>query len=122
MTTNQHPNMMEPPPGKSELGASSLPANELEKKMIASLDEEKVIDVAKCLFTLNNRHYGPIAGAYVVVCVEEGKKWCVGQLNADRVKPIILFEDKVFDSPEEAQKEAERIKEERGETTPCRNH
>jgi hypothetical protein len=122
MTTNQHPNMMEPPPGKSELGASSLPANELERKMIASLDEEKVIDVAKCLFTLNNRHYGPIAGAYVVVCVEEGKKWCVGQLNADRVKPIILFEDKVFDSPELAQQEAERIKNERGETTPCRNH
>lgn len=122
MKTNQHPNMMEPPPGKSELGASSLPPNQLEKEMIASLDEEKVIDVAECLFTLNNRHYGPIAGAYVVVCVEEGKKWCVGQLNVDRIKPIILFEDKIFDSPEQAQQEAERIKEERGESTPCRNH
>jgi len=33
-----------------------------------------------------------------------------------------LFEDKVFSNPEEAQKEAEIIKLQRGETTPCRNH
>ena len=122
MTTNQHPTMIDPPTGKSELGASLVPPNELEKKMIDSLDEERVIDVAKCLFKLNNSNYGPIPGAYVVVCIEEGKKWCVGQLNADRVKPVALFEDKVYDSPELAQQEAERIKQERGETTPCRNH
>ncbi|EGG98701.1 hypothetical protein imdm_2016 [gamma proteobacterium IMCC2047] len=122
MTSNQHPDMMDPPTGKSELGASLIPPNDLEKEVMDSLDEEKVIDVAKCLFTLNNRQYGPIAGAYVVVCIKPGKEWCVGQLNADRIKPIILFEDKIYDSPELALQEAERIKEESGESTPCRNH
>ena len=106
---------MDPPVGKSVVGTSTLPLNDLEKDVISSLDEDKVSDLAECLFTLNNRHYGPIAGAYVAVCTIEGKEWCVGQLNADRAKPLILFEDKVFGSPGEAQDEAIRLKEERGE-------
>ena len=122
MTSNKHPDMMDPPVGKSVVGTSTLPLNDLEKDVISSLDEDKVSDLAECLFTLNNRHYGPIAGAYVAVCTVEGKKWCVGQLNADRAKPLILFEDKVFGSPGEAQDEAIRLKEERGESVPCRNH
>ena len=122
MTINKHPDMMDPPVGKSVVGTSTKPLNELEKNVISELDEDKVSDLAECLFTLNNRHYGPIAGAYVAVCTIEGKECCVGQLNADRAKPLILFEDKVFDSPEEAQTEAIRLKEERGETVPCRNH
>ena len=122
MTANKHPDMMDPPVGKSVVGTSTLPLNDLEKDVISSLDEDKVSDLAECLFTLNNRHYGPIAGAYVAVCTIEGKEWCVGQLNADRAKPLILFEDKVFGSPGEAQDEAIRLKEERGETVPCRNH
>ena len=113
---------MDPPVGKSVVGTSTLPLNDLEKNVISSLDEDKVNDLAECLFTLNNRHYGPIAGAYVAVCTIEGKEWCVGQLNADRAKPLILFEDKVFGSPGEAQDEAIRLKEERGESVPCRNH
>ncbi len=122
MTSNKHPNMMDPPVGKSVVGTSTLPLNDLEKDVISSLDEDKVSDLAECLFTLNNRHYGPIAGAYVAVCTIEEKEWCVGQLNADRAKPLILFEDKVFGSPGEAQDEAIRLKEERGESVPCRNH
>jgi len=122
MTSNKHPDMMDPPVGKSVVGTSTLPLNDLEKDVINSLDEDKVSDLAECLFTLNNRHYGPIAGAYVAVCTIEGKEWCVGQLNADRAKPLILFEDKVFGSPGEAQDEAIRLKEERGESVPCRNH
>ncbi|MDA7438608.1 hypothetical protein OAR18_04970 [Candidatus Pseudothioglobus singularis] len=122
MTSNKHPDMMDPPVGKSVVGTSTLPLNDLEKDVISSLDEDKVSDLAECLFTLNNRHYGPIAGAYVAVCTIEGKEWCVGQLNADRAKPLILFEDKVFGSPGEAQDEAIRLKEERGESVPCRNH
>jgi len=122
MTSNKHPDMMDPPVGKSVVGTSPLPLNDLEKDVISSLDEDKVSDLAECLFTLNNRHYGPIAGAYVAVCTIEGKEWCVGQLNADRAKPLILFEDKVFGSPGEAQDEAIRLKEERGESVPCRNH
>ena len=122
MASNKHPDMMDPPVGKSVVGTSTLPLNDLEKDVISSLDEDKVSDLAECLFTLNNRHYGPIAGAYVAVCTIEGKEWCVGQLNADRAKPLILFEDKVFGSPGEAQDEAIRLKEERGESVPCRNH
>ena len=35
-------------------------------------------------------------------------------------KPFILFHDKIFSSPEEAQKEAEKIKKDRGESDPPR--
>jgi len=122
MKTNQHSKMMDPPTGKSVLGASTEAPNSLEKEMMDGLDLEQVSDMSKCLFTLNNRQYGPIAGAYVVVCTKPEKEWCVGQLNADRSKPVILFEDKIFDSPELAQVEAQRIKQQRGESTPCRNH
>ena len=122
MITNKHPNMMDPPVGKSVVGTSTEPLNELEKRVISPLDEDKVNNLSEYLFTLNNRHIGPIAGAYVAVCIVEGKEWCVGQLNADRAKPLILFEDMIFNTPEGAQIEAGRLKEERGESVPCRNH
>ena len=72
------------------------------------------------MFVLNNRQYGPIPGAYMVMCTKPGKEWCVGQLSADRAKPFVLFEDKIFSSAEEAQKEAEKIKKDRGESAPRR--
>ena len=107
--------------GKAILGSdkNSL-LNALEKNAFRDLDMEKMNDLAECLFVLNNRRYGPIPGAYMVMCINPGKEWCVGQLNADRNKPFILFDDKVFFSPEEAQKEAERIKKIKGETEPPR--
>ena len=107
--------------GKAILGSdknSSL--NNLEKNALKDLDMDKMNDLAECLFVLNNRRYGPIPGAYMVMCTKPEKEWCVGQLNADRAKPFILFQDKVFSSSEEAQKEAERIKKERGESAPRR--
>ena len=107
--------------GKAILGSdknSSL--NALEKNALKNLDMDKMNDLAECLFVLNNRRYGPIPGAYMVMCTKPGKEWCVGQLNADRAKPFILFKDKVFSSPEEAQKEAEKIKKDRGESAPRR--
>ena len=107
--------------GKSVLGSDNdNPLNSLEKKAMVGLDEDKINDLAKCLFTLNNRRYGPIPGAYMVICTKPEKEWCVAQLNADRAKPFIIFEDKVFNSIEEAQSEAEKIKKERGETAPRR--
>jgi len=107
--------------GKGIMGSDNTnPLNNLEKMAMNGLDEDKVNDLAKCLFTLNNRRYGPIPGAYMVMCTKPGKEWCVGQLNADRAKPFVLFEDKVFSSSEEAQKEAERIKKDRGESAPRR--
>ena len=107
--------------GKCILGSDGLnPLNNLEKVALGDLDEDKLNDLAKCLFTLNNRKYGPIPGAYMVMCTKPGKEWCVAQLNADRAKPFVIFEDKVFTSIEAAQKEAERIKKERGESAPRR--
>jgi len=107
--------------GKGILGSDGLnPLNNLEKVALGDLDEDKLNDLAKCLFTLNNRKYGPIPGAYMVMCTKPSKEWCVAQLNADRAKPFIIFEDKVFKSIEAAQKEAEKIKKNRGETAPRR--
>ncbi len=107
--------------GKGILGSDALnPLNNLEKVALGDLDEDKLNDLAKCLFTLNNRKYGPIPGAYMVMCTKPGKEWCVAQLNADRAKPFVIFEDKVFTSIEAAQKEAEKIKKERGESAPRR--
>ena len=112
--------MLDRPEGKETIGASSQPFNELEAQALKGLDLDKLNDLAESLFVLNNRHYGPIPGAYVVVCIEPDRQWCVGQLNADRIKPLVLFEDKIFNSPEAAQEEAEKFKISRGETTPCR--
>ncbi len=112
--------MMERLDGKAEMGASAIPPNELEKAALGLLDVDKLDDLAKSLFVLNNRQFGPIPGAYMVVCTKPEEEWCVGQLNADRVKPFILFEDKVYPSPELARDEAERMKKERGESAPCR--
>lgn len=120
MTTETPPAMMERPQGKEVMGAALAPLNELEQAALQDLDIDKLNDLAECLFVLNNRRFGPIAGAYMVVCTKPDQEWCVGQLNADRVKPIILFEDKVFPSPELAQQEAIKLKEERGESAPCR--
>ena len=107
--------------GKGIMGSDNTnPLNNLEKMAMNGLDKDKVNDLAKCLFTLNNRRYGPIPGAYMVICTKLGKEWCVAQLNADRAKPFIIFEDKVFTSIESAQKEAQRIKKERGESAPRR--
>ena len=107
--------------GKAILGSDkNTKFNKLEKNALNDLDSDKLNDLAECLFVLNNKRYGPIPGAYMVMCTKPEKEWCVGQLNADRAKPFILFDDKIFSSPEEAQKEAERIKIEKGETEPPR--
>ena len=107
--------------GKAILGSDDKTSlNELEKNALKNLDVDKINDIAKCLFVLNNRKYGLIPGAYMVMCTKPGKEWCIGQLNADRAKPFVLFEDKVFSSAEEAQKEAEKMKNDRGETAPRR--
>ena len=105
--------------GKGILGSdNTTPLNQLEKNALGNLDEDRLNELAKSLFTLNNRKYGPIPGAYMVMCTKTGKEWCVAQLNADRAKPFIIFEDKAFSSIAEAQKEAERMKKERGESAP----
>ena len=107
--------------GKGILGSdNATPLNQLEKNALGNLDEDKLNELAKSLFTLNNRKYGPIPGAYMVMCTRPNKEWCVAQLNADRAKPFIIFQDKAFNSIKEAQEEAERMKKERGESAPRR--
>ena len=107
--------------GKGILGSdNATPLNQLEKNALGNLDEDKLNELAKSLFTLNNRKYGPIPGAYMVMCTKPEKEWCVAQLNADRAKPFIIYEDKIFSSIGKAQKEAERMKKERGESAPMR--
>jgi len=107
--------------GKGILGSDDVtPLNQLEKNALGNLDEDKLNELAKSLFTLNNRKYGPIPGAYMVMCTKPGKEWCVAQLNADRAKPFIIYEEKAFSSIVEAQKEAERMKKDRGESAPRR--
>ena len=120
MPNERSPAMMEPPEGKPVMGASLTPPNDLEKAVLEELDVDKLNNLAECLFVLNNHQYGPIAGAYMVVCTKADEEWCVGQLNADRMRPILLFDDKIFPTPELAQQEAFRIKQERGESAPCR--
>lgn len=108
--------------GKAILGSDNTTVlNELEKVALKDLDKDKINDLGECLYVLNNRKYGPISGAYMVMCIKPGKEWCVGQLNADRAKPFILFQDKVFTSILEAQNEAEKIKKSRGELEPKRS-
>ena len=107
--------------GKGILGSdNATPLNQLEKNALGNLDEDKLNELAKSLFTLNNRKYGPIPGAYMVMCTKPGKEWWVAQLNADRAKPFIIYEDKIFPSIVKARKEAERMKKERGESAPRR--
>ena len=114
-------NMQEIPFGKETLGALDTPINDLEKKALQNLDIDKLNDIAECLFFLNNRHYGPIPGTYMVMFVDPGKTWCVGQLSADRAKPFVLFPDMVYETEVEATKAAEALKAEKAESVPCRN-
>ncbi len=110
-----------PPVGKHVMPALEGEANGLETTLLAGLDRDRINQLAECLFTLNNRRFGPIPGAYVVMCTEPGKRWCVGQLSADRARPVLLFEELEFESPEAARRAAERLRRERGEGPPARS-
>ena len=50
--------------GKAILGSDDKTSlNELEKNALKNLDVDKINDIAKSLFDLNNTKYGPIPGA-----------------------------------------------------------
>ena len=110
-----------PPAGKHVMPALEGRRNRLEAAALAPLDPDKLNQLAECLFTLNNRRFGPVAGAYVVVCTQAGRRWCVGQLSADRARPLILFEDLEFNTPTAARRAAERLRRERDEPPPARS-
>ena len=112
---------LRPPLGKHVMPALAGSPNQLEATVLEGLDVDRLHQLAECLFTLNNRRFGPIPGAYVVMCVEAGKRWCVGQLSADRARPVVLFEELTFDNPSMAQQAAEHLRTARGESPPARS-
>ena len=102
--------LVTPPPGKNMMPTSAQPASALEQALLGGLARDKLSALAEVLFALNNHRHGPIAGFYVVVCTKAEKEWCVGQLCADREKPLMLSEDELYDSTAAAQAAAERLK------------
>ena len=101
--------MIMPPPGKKMLPTRAQ-ATALEEALLGGLDPDKLNDLSEVLFALNAHKLGPIPGFYVVVCTQPDEEWCVGQLAADRAKPLIMFEDMRFDKPEAALAAAEKLK------------
>ncbi|GAB5471136.1 MAG: hypothetical protein Kilf2KO_41660 [Rhodospirillales bacterium] len=67
-------------------------------------------DFAKVLYKLNGYRPGPVRGWYVVVCVEPGKAWAVGQLRADTQQPLQLFSDLVFETEDAARATADALR------------
>ena len=80
----------------------------LESAVMSGLDPDKLSELAEVLFAFNNYRVGPMPGFYVAVEVVPGSEWCVGQLCADRAKPLKLFDEKRYKTARGAQKAAER--------------
>ncbi len=100
-----------PPLGKKQMPTSAAAMSALESDVLGDLDLEKLSDLAEVLFAINNYRFGPMPGFYVAVEVAPGEEWCVGQLCADRAKPLKLYDKKIYKKPETAQRAAERMRE-----------
>ncbi|EGH00115.1 hypothetical protein imdm_2155 [gamma proteobacterium IMCC2047] len=72
-------------------------------------------DLAKTLFKLNNYRPGPVDGWYIVICLDPGKAWAVGQMRADSICPVQVFEDLVYDNEGDARRQAENLKKNQGD-------
>ena len=98
------------PPGKNQMPTSAHEMSAMEGRLLGGLDLEKLSDLAEVLFALNNYRVGPIPGFYVAIEVTPGQEWCVGQLCADRAKPLKIFDKRIFKKPDTAQRAAERMR------------
>lgn len=112
--------------GKQALGLNDLSATADNAFMWTTYDGEvaqpdpmdngmpigqgKFKDFAQLLFKMNDCKPGPVKNWYVVVCVEPDKHWAVGQLRADPITPVQIFEDLVFDEEVKARDSAESLK------------
>ena len=74
------------------------------------IGQGKFKEFAQLLFKMNDYKPGPVSNWYVVVCVEPEKRWAVGQLRADPITPVQIFEDLVFDSEADAREHAATLK------------
>ena len=97
-------------PGKNQMPTSADAMSAMEGRLLGGLDLEKLSDLAEVLFALNNYRVGPIPGFYVAIEVTPGEEWCVGQLCADRAKPLKIFDKRVYKKPDTAQRAAERMR------------
>ena len=70
----------------------------------------KYKDFAKILYRMNNYKTGTVAGWFVVICTEENKKWAVAQLKADPIRPLLVFEDLIFNNEKEAMTKAAELR------------
>ena len=98
------------PLGKHVLPTRREPLSELEASVMNPLDVDKLSDLAEVLYAFNNYKVGPMLGFFVAVEVVPGEKWCVGQLCADRAKPLKLFEKKQYKTAKGAQRAAEKMR------------
>ena len=74
------------------------------------IGQGKFKEFAQLLFKMNDYKPGPVNNWYVVVCVEPEKRWAVGQLRADPITPVQIFEDLIFDSEAGARERAASLK------------
>ena len=74
------------------------------------IGQGKFKEFAQLLFKMNDYKPGPVSNWYVVVCVEQDKRWAVGQLRADPITPVQIFKDLVFDSEAKAREHAATLK------------
>ena len=96
--------------GKKYMPSLGDSLSEREMGVLQDLDPDKLSDMAEVLYAFNNYKVGPMPGFYVAFELTPGKEWCVGQLCADRAKPIKLFDDKIYKKAETAQRAAEKMR------------
>ena len=67
-------------------------------------------EFAQLLYKMNGFRPGPVENCYVIVCVEPSARWAVGQLRADPVTPVQVFDNLIFDSEDAARARAEELR------------
>ena len=99
-------------------GEKTLPWRWSTLDEVSGNDETSVLEIkgpyadfAKLLYKLNGYKPGPVKGWFVIVSPNPGK-FAVGQLCVDPNIPIILYQDYVFSTENEAREKAEILKKE----------
>ena len=67
-------------------------------------------EFAQLLYKMNGFRPGPVENWYVIVCVEPSTRWAVGQLRADPVTPVQVFDNLIFNSEDAARARAEELR------------
>ncbi len=67
-------------------------------------------EFAQLLYKMNGFRPGPVENWYVIVCVEPSARWAVGQLRADPITPVQVFDNLIFDSEDAARARAEELR------------